>query len=454
MKKFLFVLTGFLLGVSLSASHIVGGQIQVICVDDSATSGLEYKAYLMLLREPAGAGLAATTTLTLHEGSQYTSVTGVRTQRYNVHLRLRSIEVNIYEVNLLLQSNTHYKIDWNLCCRAPGIMNFGSGNSSSYSMYYDAEFVTGVSCNSAPLFLAPPSYQIPVNMPWVMSGAAFDLDGDSLYYSLDVPKQIVQNSGVPISGYTAPPSALGGELRIDSLTGVLSYTGNTIGRYSFAYKVQAYANGILTGVVRRDYDLEVRSGPSSQITVTKPPFSSVNGYLFRVNSTDTVSIQAMISRPISAECHFPSYVDTSKVFFSSTPLSSTPGVTANFSYSPSLGEEGFSFPVVIRFNTDYMAWDEVFRVEVTSASTVSVKNIENPHIAIFPNPTEGSFAIEFDKPMSSLCIYDGVGRLVLTSDLSDVSGKWSSATPLSPGVYFIHLINAEGAQWTESLIVR
>ncbi|GAB3796949.1 hypothetical protein GCM10028819_15490 [Spirosoma humi] len=172
-----------------------------------------------------------------------------------------------------------YYLVWERCCRTDDLTNVNSGTAAGVGMVYYLEFPAmtknGIRFkNSAPDFRVPNGNYICINKSFTVNAGATDDDGDQLRYSLVTPLNGYTNRGVPNSIDQSPrdsyPTILWAPgygltniipgnpaLRIDPATGQLSVRASREGLYLFTVQCEEYRNGLLIGVVRRDFQLPV-----------------------------------------------------------------------------------------------------------------------------------------------------------------------------------------------------
>lgn len=144
-----------------------------------------------------------------------------------------------------------YRISYEEAHRNVSILNIPNSKDDINFYVEDQIIVSSTFCDSSPSFLVPPIDQACVGMAYYHNPGATDVDGDSLSFSLTVPKG---NGGVAISGYadpnnvkfytglnyaqanmdhTGPPS-----FKIDATTGLVTWDApGLLGTYNMALKV-------------------------------------------------------------------------------------------------------------------------------------------------------------------------------------------------------------------------
>jgi gliding motility-associated-like protein len=172
-----------------------------------------------------------------------------------------------------------YYIVWERCCRNDNLTNVNSATAVGVGMVFYLEFPAmvrnGVSfSNSAPNFRLPNGDYICINKPFTFNAGATDADGDQLKYSLVTPLNGFTSRGVPSSidqsprasypsitwapGYSLTTIIPGNPpLSIDPTTGQLTVQASREGLFLFSVQCEEYRNGVLIGVVQRDFQLPV-----------------------------------------------------------------------------------------------------------------------------------------------------------------------------------------------------
>jgi gliding motility-associated-like protein len=124
--------------------------------------------------------------------------------------------------------------------------------------------------------------------PYCFNPLAVDPDGDSLAYSLTIPKG---DDCFSIGTYSNPNFVGGGNISIDSRTGTICWDSPQVaGDYVFVVKVEEYRGGILVGYVKRDIQLTIR-GNCSNFPPTLNPISDTciiagESFTLPVSATD------------------------------------------------------------------------------------------------------------------------------------------------------------------------
>lgn len=316
----LTVLFSLLLSVPVRASHILGGEIRM-----EATAEANRFSFSMILfwdqnkltianREPSveilfyrkrDNQLISKTTL------PYVSSKSV-TYQNQVCSGMRSLNTveGTYKAQVNLKPADFsdpggYYIVWERCCRNADISNIKTPGASGLVFYL--EFPPLTFRNSSPLFNIPNGDYICLGLPYSISIAATDADGDELRYSLVTPFRGNTDLDYPIGddspksgyplvewlpGFTAQNMISGNPaLTINPTTGRLSVTASQLGLYVFTVQVEEYRNGVRIGLVRRDFqslviDCNPNSPPAPIILNNQQPVGTL-----ALCSNETVSLE-------------------------------------------------------------------------------------------------------------------------------------------------------------------
>lgn len=165
-----------------------------------------------------------------------------------------------------------YVLAYQRCCRNGSLNNVLDPleTGTTYWVAISDEALTMQ--NSSPSFSNWPDVYICKDKPLVFDHSAIDVDGDSLVYSLCVPNSGAsrnfpkpQPPGFPPYSLIdfAPPYSLsnlmgGVPLVIDPHTGIMTATPDLVGQFLIGVCVEEYRNGKLIGVIRRDFQFNVR----------------------------------------------------------------------------------------------------------------------------------------------------------------------------------------------------
>lgn len=307
MKRLIVVLL-LLLSIPLAASHIVGGEIELLHV-----SGSTYRVNLIYYFDYAHNSSrniqAEEPTIDMYifrksDNKQIRMVRGFWLRKTRVGYTQPSCSQGeiitdkiIYTTTIELTAEYSdpmgYYITWARCCRNYSILNIisqdpdhgGQGAGQTFYLEFPPVRVNGQPfINSSPKdFPALNDYACPTK-PYYADFAGIDDDGDSLAYTIVTP--LTTSSVVPVPppspgpyngvdwlpGFGldrvingTPSSSQFPDLRINR-DGLLRVTPKSQGLYVFAVKIEEYRNKIKIGEVRRDFQMLV-----TDCRVSAPP---------------------------------------------------------------------------------------------------------------------------------------------------------------------------------------
>ena len=275
MKK-LLVLVALVVGFTASASHLLGGHIQVVQQGLSDTVEMT----VTLFSDPQGIGLSTSVNL-----SEYKISNGAYQTNGSVSLTQATTYTwqgyNVAEYKgLVVRTAGNYRWVYTNCCRGM-LTNATSAMNSNFTIAIDYR-KTGVGVpNTAPILFN----QLPMN--WVVNDTAqtiilaFDPDGDSVVIEKDdAINQYANFTFVPLSPFNQLDTY--GTYYVDP-NGTVTWGPTTVGKFGTGYKVSEYRNGTLIGLnrIQQVYNTVVGSTPSIPW-----PFVQVNHDLVNGDSTE------------------------------------------------------------------------------------------------------------------------------------------------------------------------
>ena len=128
--------------------------------------------------------------------------------------------------------------------------------------------------NSSPVFGTPPPLYLCAVNPFSINYSATDTDGDSLVYSMmtpytDVPAPTFPENTANLTSVTwtagfsatSPFNTGGPGVTLNSVTGIITGSANSLGQYVFGVKCSEYRSGKLISEIVRDYQANVINCP-------------------------------------------------------------------------------------------------------------------------------------------------------------------------------------------------
>jgi gliding motility-associated-like protein len=284
-----FILLFFALSpVALKATHIVGGEMTYTCLGNN-----QYQVTLTIFRDcfngvpwfdsPASIGVFTSNNLLFSQTLVPLDLMLNDTLDPDLGSECFVAPPNVcvhttsYTTVLNLPFNPGgYHIVYQRCCRNNTISNIVAPEDTGATYSIEISPMALQECNNSPVFNNWPPLYLCVNFPFEIDQSAVDPDGDSLVYKLCNPLQGASDFAPMPQPPNAPPyipvqwinppynvnNMLNGlpggvPMAIDPVTGLLTGTPNTLGQFVIGICVEEYRNGVLIGVKRRDYQVNV-----------------------------------------------------------------------------------------------------------------------------------------------------------------------------------------------------
>lgn len=166
-----------------------------------------------------------------------------------------------------------------------GVKNIPNSVNVIFSIKTTISINPQIGQNSTPVLLNPPFDKAGLNQIFIHNPGAFDIDGDSISYSLTI---CTQQNGEPIPGYTLPRSS--DTLYVNNISGDLVWdTPVDTGIYNIAMNIEEWRKGFKIGNIVRDMQVEVyRTTNIPPVNDSLPKLCVVAGSLisFDIISTD------------------------------------------------------------------------------------------------------------------------------------------------------------------------
>ena len=255
------------LGLQATASHVSGGEITYTCLGNN-----QYEITLTLYRDCSGISMASSEdidlvsdcgqTLSVNLPQNSSSVaeisqlcpTDLPNSTCNGGL-LPGMEVYTYSAIVTLAPPCDsWTMSWSVCCRNSSV---NVPTSDLDDIYLESVLNSATApCNNSVDFASQPIPYVCANQPVVYNYGAFDVDGDSLVYSLISGRQDANTNLVYAAGFS-PTQPIPG-IVLDPQTGTITFTPTQTGNFIVVVLVQEYdSNGNLVGSVLRDMQFTV-----------------------------------------------------------------------------------------------------------------------------------------------------------------------------------------------------
>ncbi|MDX1683715.1 MAG: PKD domain-containing protein [Saprospiraceae bacterium] len=304
----LLVLVIWSLPQSVSARHIIGGEITYECLGiDTLNNAVTFRFEVHVYRDCAGGGAnfdpgfefgiyykeGASWRLYDAHNTPLGSVQRINTNTDNPCVIIPPnvcVEEGIYEFTRTLPIRaTSYMIAYQRCCRNNTITNIWDPGDQGAAYTIEITPAAQQSCNNSPTFKQFPPIVICVDEELNFDHGATDTEGDNLVYEFctplisggqlgtagsgPCPQPAGCNCVIPSPGQCFPPfnqvtyraplytstRPLGGDpvVSLDRLTGQITGIPREQGQFVVGVCVSEYRNGQLLSVVRRDFQFNV-----------------------------------------------------------------------------------------------------------------------------------------------------------------------------------------------------
>ncbi len=329
----LCVLLLFAFAASLSAAHIIGGEITYECLGytngDSTSNSRTYVFTMRIYRDCAGGGADFDgpqgffdCLVTIYHGNQVLDPAGINLGAPTITL----LEPNLGNPCLITPpsvcvqegvyvfppidlpiSDKSYSVIYQRCCRNNTITNIWMPESTgaTYSIELTPEAQT--SCNNSPTFNEFPPIVLCAGEYFSFDGSATDVDGDQLVYELCTPFMGGGNQGnfEDFDGLApqpeSPPSSFAGvnfkapysafnpvgaesAFSYNVVTGQLQGTPQFSGQFVVGICVSEFRDGKLLSKVRRDFQFNITAECENLVNAAIQADEVINGDEFAVLS--------------------------------------------------------------------------------------------------------------------------------------------------------------------------
>lgn len=298
MKRILLIVVILLTGLVTKATHLVGGYLYYTC-----NSGNSYTLTVKLYRDCGGVPLPGSISITIRTGANalIQTVNASLGSTVNVPIPTTNpclippsnvcVQEGTYQVTVTLgTSSTGYHIYYQDCCRNNAVTNITNSGNVGMTLHAKIPNPATYPCNSAPTFTNVPPIAVCLNQPITYNHSATDPNADSLAYYLcpaynNAPGQYPFNNvpyvNPPYSG--AYPMASSPALAIHPVTGLLTGTPSSLGRFVVTICIREYRNGVLLGEYRREVQFNV-------VNCTQSVTASINSSAGVITSCDSYTV--------------------------------------------------------------------------------------------------------------------------------------------------------------------
>ena len=420
MKTKLLLLV-FLISTSFSnASHLMGGQMT-----SRNIGGLTYEVTLTVYRDVTGVLIAPTVDFHFEEvGGAWTIINSVAVSpAFNFG---NGVEEYTYVTVVTFPQSGSFNLWYEDCCRNGALLNVSP--NEAFHLYNN---LWADSTNSSPVFLNPPITLAQLNVPFNYNPLPFDIDGDSIVWSVDTPKTY---SGASVAGFMVPSSSPLGQFTMNSMTGEVSFLPNLAGYFEASFLVSEYRNGNKIGEIRRDMQIIVLNSPNappslSAISNTFP----YSGKQYNISSGSNFSLTMTVADPDSLGINVTAsgeplvLVSNAAIYtYSST---GNGAATATLNWTPDISQNRIApYLLTMRISENYSSY--IFQNDISFSLRVGnftgIESIKDNAIkSIYPNPNNGAFTLEYKSEKNQyvlLSISNIIGQHIKSLNYNLIKG--------------------------------
>lgn len=438
-SKRIFLLMGifYSMTIPVQATHLMGGEITARHLTDSI-----YEITLTTYRDTFGIPMDTIANFVLRDSNGTTVMTFQTPYDTNISggtlaLYPYGVEVYIFRDTIHLPHQGEFHLSFLDCCRNGAIQNLSQPLLENMYLTTTLTYFNNAN-NSTPFFLVQPVIFLPVNTSWAYNPLPFDIDGDSLVWSLDTPLTDFNTACV---GYTPPPSVSTNPFSLNSVTGSITWTASTLGNFDATVLVEEYRNNVKIGEIRRDMQFIVINASTNMARMTNmheipqdnngnPHVSLMTNELYDFSffaddpdSLDVVYMNAFGEPFMLGQGH--------QALFNTRKTGGAIGneIEGLFSWRPTTYEVRHKpYLVVYRVTDGVLAMDYtvLYSVEDSTSSTttgIDENNADNS-LQVFPNPAENQLNIAFklsEKKNLNIEIFNVYGMLIYSRQVSQMS---------------------------------
>lgn len=258
-----------LFATDLQATHLRAGEITARRIGT-----LEYEFVITIYTDNSSGADSPQLTLNFGDGT-----TGVALRDAPGKINIgNNTSVATYTIRHTYPSPGAFRVFFKEENRNPNVLNMSESILTPFSLETLVIIDPVIGLNNTPNLSIPPIDLACVGNRFTHNPGAFDIDGDSLSFKLDIP---TQDNNVPVNGYRDPnnPGFNGateagvspGLFSIDPITGLLTWDSpGAAGEYNVAFIIEEWRNGIRIGFVKRDMQIIVNDCPNTRPNLTVP----------------------------------------------------------------------------------------------------------------------------------------------------------------------------------------
>jgi hypothetical protein len=400
MKKLLLSIAIFLcIGFAAKATHLMGGQIT-----SKNIGGLTYEITLTVYRDTLG--IPVNTSINIRYINS--TLTYDYTKSINVSPASsfgNGVETYYYIDTITFPAADNYDIYYNDCCRNCAILNIPNPCGFGFSLHNS---LSADSSNSSPIFLNEPITLAQLNVPFSYNPLPFDIDGDSLSWSLDIPQDAYP--ATPIPGYVLPSSDSLYPFTMNPLTGEITFLPNQVGYFAASVLVNEYRAGVLIGTIRRDMQIIVLQSSNVPALITlnsgNYPYSGKN---YTVNPGSPFTYTVVASDPDNANVWMSANGEAFRLLNNPATVTNSP-IGATFSSSVSwtptavnARTQPYVFGIRVTENYNGVNFSQDLSVNLRVGNFTGIQEVNSVNgISVYPNPTQSRAELKINAKESGL----------------------------------------------------
>ncbi|MFK7971196.1 MAG: T9SS type A sorting domain-containing protein [Bacteroidia bacterium] len=283
MKRFLLfsiLLTALMILLpagKLLASHTIGGEITYKCLGNN-----QYEFNMVFYRDCTATFATMSPTITISSASCGQSInsngggitligidTSIVTPVNNspsctggaITVCLQQYQ---YRATVTLPACPDWEIVAGLTCCRNQVLNIAGGQGVIAFLDNSAAAAgPNAFCNSTPIFYGASANVLCVNNDYILDPGVFEVDGDSLSFSLAEPRDGTGNTIGYSNGFTlANPLPSNPGMNVNPLTGEVTIRPTAQGNYGFAVEIEEWRAGQLVGRSSREFQVLVVPCPT------------------------------------------------------------------------------------------------------------------------------------------------------------------------------------------------
>ena len=376
------------------------------------------------------------------------------------------VKKNIYRKTHVYANLGTYILSMTDPNRNGGICNLNPPNSEQVRFHVESrvKLIEDYNNNHSPVLLEPPLGIGLVDLPYFHMPNAFDIDGDSLVYSLSTP---LQDIGEEVPNFILPdaipvPNPLENSLTLDTETSLIRWDSpQQACMYVIAIKIESYREGILQDVVIRDMMISVDEAERLNPTII---CSEESTEVIEVNIGDTITVDVEatgwdtnLGLSLTASCGlFEDYYEHQAEFDATTSGAEGSGTFTWVVKEEHARQQPYQLVFKARDNfgniEEGVAIYKYLRYRVTGDVVDVDEPTQTSMIEVFPNPTKDEVRV-ITPPASGIMEYEIVnagGKVVKTGVLN--TSQAISLHGMPDGLYVLRL--RKGSTWEAFKLIK